>query len=263
MAASQHSTSESSTTGKPAPKKENMFLNLGFNILLPIMILNKGRGWFGAYLEPHIENVAVPILLVALAFPVLYFIYDYFKRQKYNFLSILGLISVLLTGGIGILNIPTEWFAVKEAAIPALIGMAVVISLKTPYPLIRTLLYSPEIMDVDKVQAALERNDSVAGFEKLLEKCTWLLAGSFLLSALLNFMLARWIVVSPSGSDAFNAEVAKMMAWSWPVIVVPSLVIMMFTLWVLLRGIHRYTGLKLEDVIHAPEEKAKKSGDSA
>ena len=128
-----------------------------------------------------LENVAIPILLIALAFPIAYFFYDYFKRQKYNFLSILGLISVLLTGGIGILNIPTEWFAVKEAAIPALIGIAVVISLKTPYPLIRTLLYSPEIMDVEKVQAALEQNDSVAAFEKLLEKCTWMLAGSFLL----------------------------------------------------------------------------------
>ena len=232
-----------------------MFLNLGFNILLPILILNKGRGWFGAYLEPYFDNVAIPILLLALAFPVVYFIYDYLKRQKYNFLSILGLISVLLTGGIGILNIPTEWFAVKEAAIPALIGVAVVISLKTPYPLIRTLLYSPEIMDVDKVHAALEKNDAVAAFERLLEKCTWLLAGSFLLSAILNFLLARWIVVSPSGSDAFNAEVAKMMAWSWPVIVVPSLIIMSVTFWMLLGGIHRFTGLKLEDVVRAPEAK--------
>ena len=82
-------------------------------------------------------------------------------------------------------------------------------------------------------------------------------------SALLNFFLARWIVVSPSGSDAFNAEVAKMMAWSWPVIVVPSLIIMSVTLWMLLGGIHRFTGLKLEDVIRAPEEEAPKGEDSA
>jgi intracellular septation protein A len=263
MDVSQPSTSENSISGKPVPKKENMFLNLGFNILLPILILNKGRKWFGAQLEPYFENVAVPILLIALAFPIVYFIYDYFKRKKYNFLSILGLVSVLLTGGIGILNIPTAWFAVKEAAIPGLIGLAVVISLKTPYPLIRTLLYSPEIMDVDKVQAALVDHDSVKAFDELLEKCTWLLAGSFLLSAVLNFLLARWIVVSPSGSDAFNAEVAKMMAWSWPVIVVPSLVIMSITLWLLLGGIHRLTGLKLEDVLHEPEAKTKKGSESA
>lgn len=238
-------------------KKENTFLNLGFNILLPILILNKGKKWFGSYLEPHFENVAVPILIIAILFPVSYFIYDYFKRGKYNIFSILGLISVLMTGGIGILEIPTKWFAVKEAAIPFLLGLAVIISLKTPYPLIRTLLFNPEIMDVDKVHARLEANQKEAAFDQLLVMCTWLLAGSFLLSAVLNFILARWIVVSPSGTDAFNSEVSKMMAWSWPVIAIPSMIIMMVALWRLLKGIKQMTGLELEDVLHgAPEKKA-------
>lgn len=240
---------------KPPVPKENTLLNLGFNILIPILILNKGKQWFGPKLEPHFENVAVPVLILALLFPIGYFVYDYARRKKYNIFSILGLISVLMTGGIGILEIPTQWFAVKEAAIPLLLGLAVLISLKTPYPLIRTLLYNPEIIQVDKVQTALEQHDSVADFEHLLKKCTWLLAGSFLLSAVLNFVLARWIVVSPSGTDAFNAEVSKMMAWSWPVIAIPSMVIMMFALWQLLSGIKTMTGLELEEVMHGTEKK--------
>ncbi|WP_269526240.1 VC0807 family protein [Coraliomargarita parva] len=242
------------TSHRPEVKKENTLLNIGFNIILPILILNKGKKWFGHLLEPHFDNVAIPILLIALCFPVGYFVYDYFRRKKYNIFSILGLISVLMTGGIGIFNIPTEWFAVKEAAIPALLGLAVIISLKTPYPLVRTLLWNPEIMDVDKVHLALRAHNAEQAFDKLLEKCTWLLAASFLLSAVLNYLLARWIVVSPSGSDAFNAEVSKMMAWSWPVIVIPSMVIMMFTLWLLLSGIHKMTGLKLEEVMHGAKE---------
>lgn len=245
----------SSSKKSPEVKKENTFLNLGFNILLPILILNKGKNWFGSYLEPYFENVAVGVLLVAVAFPIVYFIYDYFKRSKYNIFSILGLISVLLTGGIGILNIPTEWFAVKEAAIPFLLGVAVVVSLKTPYPLIRTLLYNPEIMNVERVQVALKEHDAEKDFDKLLVTCTWLLAGSFLLSAVLNFILARWIVVSPSGTDAFNGEVSKMMAWSWIVIAVPSMAIMMFALFKLMGGIKRMTGLELEQVLHDAEEK--------
>jgi len=251
MAEQQPSSSENSTP----PKKENTFLNLGFNILLPILILNKGKAWFGTQLEPFFENVAIGVLLIAVAFPVGYFIYDYFKRSKYNIFSILGLISVLLTGGIGILNIPTEWFAIKEAAIPFLLGIAVVVSLKTPYPLIRTLLYNPEIMNVERVQAALIEHKAEKDFEKLLANCTWLLAASFLLSAVLNFILARWIVVSPSGTDAFNAEVSKMMAWSWIVIAVPSIVIMMVALFKLMGGIKRMTGLELEQVLHGAEEK--------
>jgi hypothetical protein len=250
----------SSSAAKPPVKKENTFLNLGFNIILPILVLNKGKKWLGPYLEPYFENVAVGVLIIALLFPVGYFIYDYLKRSKYNLFSILGLISVLLTGGIGILEIPTEWFAVKEAAIPLLLGVAVVVSLKTPYPLIRTLLYNPEILDVDKVHVALVKHDSESAFEQLLVKCTWLLALSFLVSGVLNFVLARWIVVSPSGSDAFNSEVSKMMAWSWPVIVIPSMVIMMIALWMLLGGIKRMTGLELEDVLHgAPPKEDKKA----
>ena len=169
MAEQQPSSSEKSTP----PKKENTFLNLGFNILLPIVILDKGKAWFGGYLEPYFENVSIGVLLIAIAFPVGYFIYDYFKRAKYNIFSILGLISVLLTGGIGILSIPTGWFAVKEAAIPLLLGIAVVVSLKTRYPLIRTLLYSPEIMNVERVQTALREHQAEADFEQLLKTCTW------------------------------------------------------------------------------------------
>jgi hypothetical protein len=230
-------------------KKENTFLNIGFNLILPILLLNKGKKWLGPYLEDHFENVAVGVLLIAILFPVGYFVYDYIRRSKYNIFSILGLISVLLTGGIGILEIPTEWFAIKEAAIPLLLGIAVLVSLKTPYPLIRTLLYNPEIIDVDKVHTALVEHQSENAFERLLVRCTWLLAASFLLSGVLNYFLARWIVVSPSGTDAFNSEVSKMMAWSWPVIAIPSMAIMMVALMQLFKGIKTMTGLEIEDVL--------------
>ncbi len=251
MPEQQPSTAPEPKNSSTAPEPENLWLNLGFNLLVPILLLSKGKAWFGHLLEPYFENVAVPILIIALAFPVGYFAYDYVKRRKYNLFSILGLISVLLTGGIGILEIPTPWFAVKEAAIPMILGLAVIVSLKTPYPLVRTLLFNREIMDVDKVQGRLDARGTVPDFDALLTRCTWLLAASFLLSATLNYVLASNIVVSPSGTDAFNAEVSKMMAWSWPVIVIPSMVIMMVALWMLLGGIHKLTGLELDEVIRA------------
>ena len=237
-------------THSPKPiKKENTFLNLGFNILIPILILNKGDDWFGDVLSTTFENTAVAILLIAIAFPILYFIYDLITRKKYNFISILGLISVLLTGGIGILEIPTEWFAIKEAAIPAIIGIVVIASLRTPFPIIRAILMNPELMDVDKIDSALARHNRQKEFNQLLSKCTYLFGLSFLFSAILNYVLARWIVVSPSGSDAYNAEVSKMMLWSWPAIAVPSLIITFYALWVLIKGIQELTGFKLEEII--------------
>ena len=242
------------SAGGRTPKKENAFLNLGFNILIPIFILNKGDDWFGEYLAPHFANTAVPILLIALCFPIAYFIYDLILRKKYNFISILGLISVLLTGGIGILEIPTQWFAVKEAAIPSIIGLAVILSLKTPYPLVRSILLNPELMDVPKIDAALLEKNQRPAFEALLKRCTYYLGFSFLISAILNYFLASWIVVSPSGTEAYNAEVSKMMLWSWPVIAIPCLLITLYTLWILIKGIQELTGYKLEDFIQNPEQ---------
>jgi hypothetical protein len=242
------------TADKAPPKKENTFLNLGFNLVLPILLLNKGKAWFSEYLEPYFDNIAVGILLLALAFPVGYFIYDYFARKKYNIFSIIGLVSVLLTGGIGIFQIPTEWFAVKEAAIPLFLGLAVLISLKTPYPLVRTLLYNPEIINVDKVQASLKAHDTETTFEKLLLHCTWLLAASFLLSAILNYFLALRMVTSPSGTDAFNTEVARMMKWSFIVIAAPSMAIMLVALMKLFNGIKEMTGLEMEEVLHGAKK---------
>ena len=46
-----------------------------------------------------------------------------------------------------------------------------------------------------------------------------------------------------------------MMACSWPVIAIPSMVIMMLTLMQLLKGIKSMTGLELEDVLHGAELK--------
>ena len=62
----QHINSSISDNPEPPKKKdvkkENTFLNLGFNLILPILLLNKGKQWFGSYLEPYFENVAVGVL---------------------------------------------------------------------------------------------------------------------------------------------------------------------------------------------------------
>jgi hypothetical protein len=240
------------TQKKSAPlprKRENMLINLGCNLLLPILILNKGERWFGGLLGSIFTNVTLAVLLIALAFPVAYFFYDLINRRRYNLFSILGFTSVLLTGGIGLLSLPTFWFAVKEAAIPFFFGLAVILSLKTPYPLVRTLLCNPDVIAVDKINARLTENHQVAAFDRLLLVCTWILAGSFFLSTILNFVLARIMVVSPGGTEAFNNEVGRFMIWSWPVIAVPAMLFMFLAMFLLFRGIRRLTGLGLDDLV--------------
>jgi hypothetical protein len=76
----------------------------------------------------------------------------------------------------------------------------------------------------------------------------------------LTFVLAIYLLKSPPGTAEFNAELAKMHILSWPVIVVPSMGMMVFVLWRLLGGIKRITGLELEAIFKGSEEKPAQKG---
>ena len=231
------------------PKRENIWMNLGLNVLVPSLLMTKGKTWLG------IESPAV-LLVIALAFPISYGIYDFVTRKKYNFFSVIGFVSILISGGVGLLELDKDWIAIKEAAIPALFAIAVFFSLWTPFPLIRTFLYNPEIFDVPKIEAALVEKNTKEGFEKLLVQCTLLLVASFILSAGLNYGLARYFIRSETGTDEFVQEMGKMTAWSWPVITLPSMAVMMVAFFKLIGGIKRYTGYEVDDVVLVGAPKA-------
>ena len=237
-------------------KAENPWLNFGFNLVIPSLLLIKGDDWFGGGLAGLPFEPATSLFVIALAFPLGYGIYDFARRRVWNFLSILGIVGVLLTGGIGLLKLPPSWVAVKEAAIPGILGVATLVSAFTKYPLVRAFLYRPEIFRVDRIRKRLEERGTSEGFERLMRSTTYLLAVSFFLSAVLNYALAKWIVVSPAGTDAFNRELGKMMAWSYPVIVVPTLFVTGFALWMCFRGLKELTGLTLEDLVEDPKAKS-------
>lgn len=78
---------------------------------------------------------------------------------------------------------------------------------------------------------------------------TYLLSGAFFFSSLMNYILARLIVTSPAGSAAFNEELRRMTLLSYPVIAIPSMLMMMIILYYLWRTIHGMTGLELEDIL--------------
>ncbi len=229
---------------KPAAreKRESLLANLLLNIIIPTLILLKLSG------DQHLGTRLA--LVLALAFPILYGLWYFAVRRKVNVFSVLGFVSILLTGGIGLLELDSAYIAIKEAAIPALVGLAVLISLKTPYPLVKTLLYNDRVLKVDKVATALRQHNNETAFEKTLTNATYIIAASFFLSSVLNYVLAKRIVVSPSGTVQFNEELGKLTAMSFPVIVVPAMIVMMIAFFYLFRSIRRLTHLTLEDVIN-------------
>ncbi len=231
----------------PPAKKENLLINLTCNLVIPFLILSKLSG--EARLGP------VWALVAALAFPLGYFVHDFIQRRQANFIAILGFVGVLLTGGFALLHLNSFWFAVKEAAVPLAIGTVLLLSAGSKRPLVRTFIYNDQVIDTAKVDAALEERQARPAFNRLMRRCTWLVSASFLVSAILNFVLASWILIGEPGTEDFNGQIARMNALSWAVIIPPSMGMMMFALWRLLSGIKRITGLGLEELFHAPPEK--------
>ena len=226
-----------------APPRESLLLNLICNITAPSLILTKFSG--AGSLGPNWG------MAVALSFPLGYGVYDLIRRRKTNFFSIVGILSVLLTGGLNHLQADPFWFAVKEAAIPALFGVAVIVSSGSRRPLVRELLWNEQVINTARVDAVLTERNLHPEFERLMVGATRGLAGSFLLSAVLNYALARYLLVSAPGTEAFNAELGRMNLLSWPVIVVPNLVVTMYVLWRLFRGLTQLTGMPLEEIFHS------------
>ncbi|HEX7028132.1 MAG TPA: VC0807 family protein [Gammaproteobacteria bacterium] len=228
-------------TRQPA-KKESLLLNLLLNIVIPTLILTKLSG--DEYLGTRLA------LVVALAFPLGYGLRDFISTRRVNVFSALGLISILLTGGISLMQLDPRYIAIKEAAIPGLIGLATLISVKTPYPLVKVFLYNDKVLKIDKVVSALRVRKMEAAMDNILRIASYLVATSFFVSSVLNYVLAKIVLVSPPGTVAYNEELGKMTALSYPVIVVPAMVVMAFTLFYLFRGIHKLTGLSFEEIIN-------------
>ncbi len=235
-----------STTETPTHKPRPM-IDLLVSIVIPTVILMKLSG----------EEALGPTygLIVALSFPLGWGLFELVKYRKSNFIAILGFVSILLTGGIGLFELDTQWLAIKEAAIPAIIGIAVLVSTKTRYPLIKTLLYSPAVMNVDKIKQKLAERGNTVEFENRLLKATYLLGSTFFFSATMNYFLATWIVTSPAGTTAFNEELGRLTMLSYPVIAIPAMLMMFTIFYYLWRTINTMTGLKLDEILVSEQPK--------
>lgn len=230
------------TNSRPKQKKESFWANLLMNIVIPTLILTKlsGDDYLGATWG----------LIVALAFPITYGLRDFLVNRKINVFSALGIISVLLTGGLTLLHLAPEYFAIKEAAIPGILGLATLISIKTRYPLVKTFIYNDKVLKIHKVAIALQEHGTQKHFERTLTNASIMIAVSFFLSSVLNYVLAKIILVSQPGTTEFNAELGKMTALSYPIIALPMTLIMMGTLFYVFRSIRVLTHLTLEEVIN-------------
>lgn len=230
---------------KAAVKEPGLMANMLFNIFIPVIVLMQ--------LSSDDRLGAAPALVLALAFPIGFGLRELWQRKKINGFSILGLVSVLLTGGIGLLELDPAYIAIKEAAVPGIIGVVVWASRFTRFPVVEKILLNPKMMDLEKLYQTLNERQQTASFRRVINIAGNAVAAAFFLSAALNYFLARMIVISPAGTEAFNNEIGRMTALSFPVIVLPTMIILMGAIFYLFKRIHTLTGESVETFLLAKD----------
>ncbi|MBA6347440.1 MULTISPECIES: VC0807 family protein [unclassified Colwellia] len=223
-------------------KRPNTFLELLYNIAIPSIILMK--------LSTDEYLGTVPALIFALLFPLGYGLYDFIKNKSMNFISLLGFFSTLLTGGIGLFELDVEWLAIKEAAIPSVIGIVVLISGFWGKPLIAKILLNPLLFNLDLIYQTLASKNKTDQFKARIQWANHLLASTFVFSATMNYLLAKWIVISPAGTVEFNEQLGEMTLLSYPVIAIPSMVMLIAIMFYVVKSTMKLTDLTLEKILN-------------
>lgn len=241
------SLNEDQTSSSPEQRKKpsmnKMLIDLAFSIVIPALILRKLSG------EDNLGPTYA--LILALAFPLIAGLYEFIKDKKIGLVPSIGFISTLLTGGIALLHLPKEYIAIKEALVPLGFGLAVLLSTFTKKPLVKTFIFNDMVMETEKVTDKLEQIGKKPDFERVMNTATWILASSFLLSSILNYVLAKVIIVSETGTEAFNQELSNMTFLSYPVIVLPTMIVTLYALYYVLNRVMKMTGFTLEEIMRS------------
>ena len=242
------------TENGKAGKNENPLANIMVNVLIPVIALS-----LLSKEEEKLWHIG-PLwgMIVAVAFPVVYGIYDLISNQKMNFFSILGITGILLTGGItlyawnedGTVKSNAAFlFAIKEATIPVTFGVAILASHWTAKPLVRVFLYTSELFNVERIEKSVQERQKTLDYQKLLFSTTVIIAGSFFLSAILNYGLAmHFLGDSEHSRTAYNAAIGKLTGLGFLVIGLPSILISLAAMWRLVKCLGKITGLETEEI---------------
>lgn len=230
----------------PQPPSENPFANLVVNILLPVVILNKG----GKYLDPRWT------LLLALALPLGYGMYDYVAKGRKNYVSLVGILNILLTGSLALLSLQGIWFAVKEAMLPFVLGVLVLGSAWTGNPAAKMMFCNPQILNMELIYERLATMLKEGDFDRLLRRTTLWLSVSFFISSVLNFVLAYSIFVDIDPSLAslvreqtLNDQIARMTWMGYVVIALPLMVFSGALIYFFLRRVAGLTELPINALL--------------
>jgi hypothetical protein len=227
---------------KPANEQPHPLADLLLTVILPSIVLESmskperlGPAW---------------ALVVALIMPIGFGVYCFVKKRGLNFFSILGFVAVIVTGGLGLLNLSAGWFAAKEAAFPVFLGLAFPLSFYWKKPLVNELLLNPQVINHPVLNAALDLGEKQSAFQALLKRASWALAGTMFLSAIANaWMILLFLKGKTPGTEEYIKAIGRQNWVGFLVIGVPMMAALMLLMFWVLGRIQKLTGLDRADLM--------------
>ncbi len=209
-----------------------------FTIVIPIVIL--------LTLSDEHRLGPIPALLLSLVFPLGLGVYEMARKRRLDISATIGVISVVLTAVIGLFELPPEWIAAKEAAVPVAFAAFVLGSDYTRFPIVRMLF--DQALKRDRVRDALDEHGAAADYRHLMTRTSWLWAGTMAASGVLRYILAIVVVTAKPGTTEFNHQLGEMTALRIPIVSIPVGVLMLLLIWFLVRGTSRLTDLPVREI---------------
>ena len=226
----------------PPAKQPHPLIDLLLTVVLPSAALE--------YLSEPARLGPFWALVVASLLPLTFGVYCWVTKAGLNFLSILGLVAVVVTGSLGLLKLDAFWFGVKEISVPMLIGLAFPLSHLWGKPIINSMIFAPHLFNEKVLREALDTPDKEASFARLLVKASWGMGASMLLSSVINFALAMYLLGGKEpGSEAFVKGIGTLNWGGTLIIGIPMLLAMMIVMVGFTRGVYRLTGLQRIDLL--------------
>lgn len=226
----------------PAKQQPHPLIDLLLTVVLPSVVLE--------YLSPADRLGPFWALVVSALLPLGYGIYCWVTSAGLNFFSLLGLVAVIITGGLGLLELSAFWIGIKELSVPLIIAIAFPLSHRWGKPVIASMLFAPHLINERVLQSALNTPEKQRGFQRILFQASLGLGLAMLLSGLINFALALYLVGNKTpGSEAYVKALGTL-NWAGTLFIgLPLMAAMMIVLMRFLRGVFALTGLEKDDLM--------------
>lgn len=224
-------------------RQPSVLLDLSLNVVAPSWVL---------------ESLSAPerlgprmALMVALLLPLLFMLHCLVRGRRIEAFSVLGFAAVVISGGLGLLELEAGWFALKEAAFPLILGLAFPLSQRLGRNLTRDLLLNPQVINRPLLEASLQQDaQRQSAFQLILWRASWVLALVLGSGALLNaWMIVSYLGDSVPGSQEYVRAIGRQSWMSLLVLGLPTVLTLMGLMVWLLGQLERRCGIARHDLL--------------